>query len=138
MTIAAAVATWLSYYENISIDTNHISDGSDQYGLFKSPLRSVKDFTNGSYEITENYQFFARQASGSEDDRVDADEWLEDLAYWADDFPFEYVYPSLGEGDNRKITLISITGTPYPMEAGSADMLFQMSLSVTYTREREV
>lgn len=138
MTIAAAVATWLSYYENISIDTNHISDGSDQYGLFKSPLRSVKDFTNGSYEITENYQFFARQASVSEDDRVDADEWLEDLAYWADDFPFEYAYPSLGEGDNRKITLISITGTPYPMETGSSDMLFQMSLSVTYTREREV
>ena len=136
MTISAAVASWLSFYESMEIDTNHITDGSDKYGLFKSPNRTTKEFNDGSYEITENYQFFARQASVSEEDRKDADEWLEDLAYWADDFPFKYEYPALDEG--RTIDMIKLTGIPYPMESGSGDMLFQMSLSVTYIREREV
>lgn len=136
MTISAAVASWLSFYESMKIDTNHITAGSDKYGLFKSPNRTMKEFNDGTYEITEFYQFFARQASVSEEDRKDADEWLEDLAYWADDFPFNYAYPELDGG--RKITKIGLTGTPYPMESGSSDTLFQMSLSVTYIREREV
>ena len=135
MTISAAVAAWLSFYEDMAIDTNHITDGSDKYGLFKSPSRQTKEFNNGTYEITEFYQFFARQASVDEADRKDADEWLEDLAYWADDFPFSYAYPTSNGG--RKIDKITLTGTPYVMESGSSDSLFQMSLSITYTRERE-
>lgn len=135
MTISAALASWLSYYEAMEVDTNHITDGSDKYGLFKSPNRTTKEFNNGTYEITEFYQFFARQASVSETDRKDADEWLEDLAYWADDFPFLYDYPALNGG--RKIDKIALTGAPYPMETESGDTLFQMSLAVTYTRERE-
>lgn len=136
MTISAAVASWLSFYESMEVDTNHIEDGSDKYGLFKSPTRTTKEFTDGSYEVTEFYQFYARQASVSEEDRKDSDAWLEDLSYWADDFPFNYNYPALDGG--RKIDKIELTGTPYPMESGSSDTLFQMSLSVTYIREREV
>lgn len=136
MTIAAAVSSWLSFQRVMEIDTNHITDGSDKYGLFKSPARQVKEFTDSSYEVTEFYQFFARQASVSENDRTDADEWLEQLAYWADDYPFQYEYPELDSG--RKIEKITLTGTPYPMESGSGDTLFQMSLAVTYKREREV
>lgn len=136
MTISAAVASWLSFYEAMEVDTNHIKDGSDQFGLFKSPTRTTKEYNNGSYEITEFYQFYARQASVSEEDRKDSDAWLEDLAYWADDFPFEYSYPALD--GNRKINKIELTGIPYPMEASSSDTLYQMSLAITYTREREV
>jgi hypothetical protein len=136
MTISAAVASWLSFYEAMEVDTNHIKDGSDQFGLFKSPTRTTKEYNNGSCEITEFYQFYARQASVSEEDRKDSDAWLEDLAYWADDFPFEYAYPALD--GNRKINKIELTGIPYPMEASSSDTLYQMSLAITYTREREV
>lgn len=136
MTISAAIAAWLSFYENMTVDTNHITDGSDKYGLFKSPTRQTKQFNNGSYEITEFYQFYARQASVSEEDRKDADAWLEDLTYWADDFGYNYAYPAL-DGD-RKITKIELTGNPYPMEADSTDTLYQMALAITYVREREV
>lgn len=135
-TVSSAVAAWLSFFENMTVDTNHVTDGSDKYGLFKSPNRNVKNFLNGSYEITEYYQFFARQASVSEEDRKDSDAWLEELAYWADDFSFVYEYPALDGG--RKINMIELTGMPYPMETGSSDTLFQMSLAITYTREREV
>ena len=136
MTISAAVTSWLSFYESMEVDTNHIADGSDKYGLFKSPTRQTKEFNDGSYEVTEFYQFYARQASVSETDRKDADEWLEDLTYWADDFPHIYEYPKLDKG--RRIIRIELTGNPYPMETGSEQMLFQMSLAITYIREREV
>ena len=135
MTIAKAISEWLKEYENIQIDTNHITDGSDTYGLFKSPNRSIREFDDYSYEITEYYQLFARQAAISEGDREDSDEWLEELTYWADDFHQED-YPD--PQGNRKIIDISVTGTPYPMETDSTDTLYQISLSITYTREREV
>lgn len=135
-TISSAVAAWLSEYETMTVDTNHITDGSDKYGLFKSPARTTSNYIGGSYDITEYYQFYARQASVSEYDRLDSDEWLEELAYWADDFEFNYEFPTLS-GD-RTIQRIELTGVPYPMETDSSDTLYQMSLSITYTREREV
>ena len=136
MTISAAISSWLSQIESMKIDTNHITDGSDKYGLFKAPTRNTRELIDGSYEITEYYQFFARQASTSEADRKDSDEWLENLAYIADDAGLVYELPEID--GNREITRLQLTGTPYPMETGSSDTLFQMSLSITYRREREV
>lgn len=135
MTISAYIVNLLKGYEGIEIDMNHVSDGSDKYGLFKSPSRNIKDFTDGSYEVTEYYQFAARQSTNSKSERKEADEWLEDLAYWADDFPYHYEFPLIDK--NRRVTGFSITGSPYPMETDSKDTLYEMSLSITYYRERE-
>lgn len=41
MTISEAISKWLAEYDGIVVDTNHVSDGSDQYGLFKSPQRNI-------------------------------------------------------------------------------------------------
>lgn len=136
MTISAYISKLLEGYEGIEIDTNHVSDGSDKYGLFKSPGRSIREFTDGSYEITESYQFIARQCTCSKYERKEADEWLEDLAYWADDYSINYEFPRLDK--KRTVTGFSITGNPYPMETKNRETLYQMSLSITYTREREV
>ncbi len=135
MTVSAYIAELLKNYEGVEIDTNHVSDGSDKYGLFKSPSRTKTDFTDGSYEVTEHYQFMARQKTVSPTERKEADEWLEDLTYWADDFPLNYNFPSIDK--NRRVTGFSITGSPYPMEADSKETLYDMSLSITYIRERE-
>lgn len=135
MTVSAYITDLLKNYEGIEIDTNHVSDGSDKYGLFKSPSRNIKNFNDGSYEITEFYQFLAKQKTVSLTERKEADEWLEDLAYWADDFSVNYSFPPLDK--NRKVTGFSITGSPYPMEVDNRDTTYQMSLSITYMRERE-
>lgn len=135
MTISAYIVDLLKNYEGIEIDMNHMPDGSDKYGLFKSPGRNIKDFTDGSYEITEYYQFNARQTSLSSVERKEADEWLEDLAYWADDFPYNYDFPQIDK--NRTVTGFSITGNPYPMAADDKETMYEMSLSITYLRERE-
>lgn len=135
MTISQYISNLLKKYSKIEIETNHVKDGSDKYGLFKSPSRNIKEFTDGSYEITEFYQFEARQNAGSDVERKEADEWLEELAYWADDFGHIYEFPPIDK--NRSVTGFSITGNPYPMESDSRDTLYQMALSITYIRERE-
>ena len=134
-TISEAIVTFIQGYENIIIDTSHIADGSDTYGLFKSPSRDTKSFNDYSQEITEYYQFFAKQSNISNTDRKTADAWLEDLTYWVDDYSLNYEYPTLT--GNRKITNIELTGCPYPMESTEDETLYQMSLKITYTRERE-
>lgn len=136
MTISKYIADLLEQNKEISVETNHIKDGSDKYGLFKSPSRNLKDLLDGSYEITEHYQFNARQKTVSESERKEADEWLEELTYWADDYSLNKEFPELDNG--RRVVGFSITGSPYPMEANDKETLYQMALSITYVREREV
>ena len=124
MTISQYIVKMLSNYDGLSIDMNHVADGSDQYGLFKSPSRDLKEMTDGSCEITEYYNFIARQSTGSRSERKESD------------FAYTYAFPALDK--NRTVTGFSITGNPYPMEASDKDTLYQMSLSITYLREREV
>lgn len=135
MTISQYISNLLEEYSGIEIETNHVKDGSDKYGLFKSPSRNIKDFTDGSYEITEFYEFMAMQKAGSDEERKEADEWLEELTYWADDFGVIHEFPPIDK--NRRITGFAITGNPYPMESDSRDTLYQIALSITYIRERE-
>lgn len=135
MTISAYIVNLLKNYEGIEIDTNHVGDGSDQYGLFKSPSRDIKEFNDGTYQITEYYQFLARQSGVSKSERKEADEWLEELAYWIDDLTYSYSLPELD--GNREVTGVSITGSPYPMEAGDKDATYQILLSITYVRQRK-
>ncbi len=135
MTISEAISKWLAEYDGIVVDTNHVSDGSDKYGLFKSPQRNIVSHVDSSYEITEYYQLLARLNSLSEDDRKDSDEQLEKLTYWADDYSFNHEYPALD--GNRQILNISVTGSPYPLSTDSSDTVYQLSIEITYTRERE-
>lgn len=135
MTISQYIVEFLNEYENLVIDTNRINEGFDRNGLFKSPSRTVKPYLDCSLEITEHYQFMARQAAISDKERKEADQWLEDLTYWVDDFSLKYEYPPL-DGD-RTVTDITVTGCPAPLEDKEDEILYQISLSITYLRERE-
>lgn len=138
MTISKYISDFISnYLDGVSVTTNHLEDGPDKYGLFKSPSREVKNYTDGSKEITEHYQFFAKQDGVSETDRKDSDEFLEGLTYWMDDYPYQYEYPPID--GSRTVTSISITGCPYSLDIeNNNEVVYQIMLSITYTREREV
>lgn len=135
MTISKYISDFISkFVDGVSIDTNHLGDGADRYGLFKSPTRNVTRDIDGSCTITEHYQFYARQAGVSEVDRKDSDEFLEDLTYRVDDYPMKHEYPPIDGG--RTVIDISMTGCPYPMEvADSNEVVYQILLSITYIRE---
>lgn len=138
MTISKYISDFISnYLDGISIATNHLEEGPDNYGLFKSPAREVHHYTDGSYEVTEHYQFFAKQDGVSEADRKDSDEFLEELTYWMDDYSLDYEYPAI-DGD-RRVTDIRMTGSPYSLDVeNNNEVIYQIMLSITYTREREV
>ena len=138
MTIAKYISDFISeYLVDVVIDTNHLGGGADKYGLFKTPTRNIVRHLDGSFDITEHYQFFATQANVSEADRKDSDEFLENLVYWVDDYSANYQYPAIDGG--RTVTNISMTGCPYPMEVeNNNEVVYQILLSITYTRESEV
>ena len=136
MTISKYLNDLLSEFDSLEIATNRVSDGADRYGLFKSAARDKVENLDGSYQITEYYQFLARQSSVSDPERAESEEWLEGLSYLADDMGTVYEFPPLDGG--RTVTALSLTGSPYPMEENAQDTLYQMSLSITYIREREV
>lgn len=133
MTISQYITNFLKNYENIEIDTNHVADGSDKYGMFKSPARDVRNNIDESYQITEYFNFFAKQSAIAESERKESDEWLEDFMYWLDDYSFNYEYPNID--GNRKILGIQATGCPTPMFDDENDITYQISMSITYERE---
>lgn len=133
MTISKYISKFIQEYETIKIDTNHVEDGSDKYGLFKSPSRDMKRNIDGSTVITEYYQFFAFQKSLSESERKEDDEWLEDFTYWLDDYSVEYEYPEIDGG--RRVVDITATGSPTPMTDSDNGILYQIALAITYERE---
>lgn len=132
-TISAAI---VEMFDNLgfTIHTNHLSDGSDKYGIFRSPARLKVENIDGSYTVTEAYQFYGRLDSLSETEREDAEEQMEALVYAVDDYIFNYDWPELT--GNRTIQDVEITGCPYPIETTDEDLLYQISLNITYVRER--
>lgn len=138
MTVSKYIRDFISeYLDGVSITTNHLEDGPDKYGLFKSPARDISNYNDGTYEITEHYQFFVKQDGVAEADRKDSDEFLEELTYWMDDYAYYYEFPPLGNG--RLVTSINITGSPYSLDVeNNNEVIYQIMLSITYTREREV
>jgi len=133
MTISKYITEFLKGYESIKIDTNHVAEGSDKYGLFKSPSRDKTDFIDGSYEVTEYYQFFARFSSVADAERKESDEWLEEFTYWLDDYKVLDIYPDI-DGD-RRVVEISATGCPTALTDADDKILYQITLSIKYERE---
>lgn len=133
MTISKYIADFIRQYKQIKIDTNHLKDGSDQYGMFKSPARDIRRNIDDSCVITEYYQFFAKQASTSESERKESDEWLEELTYWVDDYELGGNYPAID--GSRRVVNIEVTGSPTPFEDKDSEILYQISLAITYERE---
>jgi len=135
MTIGKYVADFINLYDNIKIDINHVEEGSDKYGLYKSPSRDIYRKVDGSTTITEYFQFYASQNSISEDERMEDDEWLEAFVYWVDDYPLLNEYPDVSSEDTRTVTNIEAGGSPTPFRDDNNGIMYQIAISITYERE---
>lgn len=138
MTVSRAIAEWLKGYDMkaVKVDTDQVGEGADSLGLFKSPNRERKEYNDNSYLITEYYQLYVVREGQDNRDREDNDEWLEKFAYWVDDCQYEQKFPKLD--DDRRCTDIELAGTPYMFETKEDNTnLYQISLKITYLRERK-
>ena len=74
MTVSECLKEWLGDYDNMDISellTDFIDAPEGCLALFKSPSREEKTFLDGSKEITEYYNFFARSSTQLEEKRVE-------------------------------------------------------------------
>lgn len=139
MTVSKSIAEWLKSYDMkaVKVSTDQVGDGADSLGIFKSPNREIQKHNDSSYEITEYYQLFVTRESQENRDREDNDEWLENFAYWVDDCQHTGDFPKLD--NDRRCMDIELSGTPYMFEAKEDNTaLYQISLKITYLRERKI
>lgn len=139
MTVSKAITEWLKGYDMcvVRVDTDQVGEGTDSLGIFKSPTRERTDFLGSSYQITEWYQLLVTRDGQENRDREDYDEWLENFAYWVDDCQYAKKLPQLD--NHRTCDDIELTGAPYMFETRADNtVIYQISLKITYTREREV
>lgn len=139
MTISNAISKWLEGYEMkpVKVNIDQVGAGADSLGIFKSPNREVVDYNDESYKITEYYNLFVVREGQEYQDRAENDEWLENFAYWVDDKGYMEEYPKLD--NDRKCLRLWLSGTPYMFEAKEDNtVLYQISLGITYLRERKV
>lgn len=138
MTIGKAITKWLEGYDmrTVKVSTDQVGEGADSLGIFKSPNRETAKYNDSSYQITEYFQLFVVRDGQEPREREENDEWLENFAYWVDDCQYAGKFPEL---DNyRRCTDIELSGTPYMFEAKENNTaLYQISLKITYIRERE-
>ena len=126
MTVSKAITEWLKGYDMraVRVDTDQVGEGTDSLGIFKSPTRERTDFLESSYQITEWYQLFVVRDGQENCDRVDDCQYTKEL-------------PKLD--NHRTCEDIELAGTPYMFEAKENNtVLYQVTLKITYTREREV
>lgn len=139
MTIGKAITKWLEGYDMkvVRVDTDQVGEGADSLGIFKSPNRETDKHNDSSYQITEYFQLFVVRDGQEPREREENDEWLENFAYWVDDCQYAGKFPELD--NNRKCIDIELSGTPYMFEAKENNTsLYQISLKISYLREREV
>ncbi len=139
MTVSKALTDWLKKYPleiqkgyAIVVDNENLAAYPDSCGLYRTPQRNVQEFTSDDYMITEGYQLLIRQSSKGNTERLESDEWLENLAYWVDDMNYNGELPVLDGG--RVCQGVVISSAPYLFQQDEDSNIYQVSLSVTYRR----
>ncbi len=134
MTISESLANWLKeFLEIVTIETNEIEGKSDRCGLYRNFERDVEQHISNTYNITEYYQFFAKQPLQDEESN---DEWLEKIMYLVDDKNYCEEYPVLG--NNRSCLEIELTGQPYKFEEETNKTIYKIKIKIKYLRKRDV
>lgn len=138
MTISAAVVEWLRGYDGgfeltDMISTDQLEATPESYGVFKAPGESVREFVDGSRDVTVNYLFLARQPSQTDGLRKDAHEWLEGLERWIRAQSMRRKLPVLDNG--RDCVAVSVANSYAAEEQTDSEIVYQLTLAITYFEE---
>lgn len=133
-TVSEALKAWLKtcpIASVVDVDTDRLEAQAEACGIYKQANRVVVDYVDGSKLITEYYYFLTRQATDLESDRVGNQEFLENLEHWIDD---QNEIGALPNYDG--VETVEITNGFYMQESEEDEAVYQVSLGITYLRER--
>lgn len=138
MTVSAAITEWLKGYEGgfeltDAISTDLLEGEPEAYGVFKAPGGNIKEFVDGSRDVTVNYLFLARQPSQTDGLRQGAHEWLEGLEGWIRAQSVRRNLPDVGAG--RTCFGVSVASSYAAEEQSDSEITYQLMLAINYFEE---
>lgn len=137
-TISEAMIQWLYGFGRIDIDEDITTDQLDAmaaaYGLYRTPQTTVKNYVDGTRDITAYYRFLARQRSQTEKERVKSQQWMEALEQWVFAENRAGRLPDLGDG--RTCQMVKVANTSDAAMQDEKETVYQVSLSINYIDER--
>jgi len=137
MTVSESIKEWLSGYDGADISeiaTDFIEGDNGSFSIFKSPNTIEVEYIDGSKLVSEYYQFFARQSTIEENERIDNQQFLCDLEDWVSENDFEERYPTLPKGMTCTEVAVSNSETIISQEDDSA--IYQITIMIQYLKER--
>lgn len=127
---------WLMEYgkaDITEITTESIEAMGGGYAIYKTPQRSEKKYLDGSKEITEHYSFFTRRNSQLDEECIDNNIFLEELADWIEGRDIDEDYPQMPEG--MMCEEISVDDNSILLQEDK-ETIYQLTIAITYLKER--
>lgn len=112
-------------------DTDRLRAETESLGIYKQPTNETVDYIDGSTLCTDYFYIVARQEAQEERDRVSNQEFLEQFEQWIAEQNYKSNYP---QGYN--IEEISVANSFYMQETDGEQAVYQISVGVTYRKER--
>ena len=112
-------------------DTDRLRAEAESLGIYKQPTNETVDYIDGSTLCTDYFYIIARQEAQEERDRVSNQEFLEQFEQWIAEQNYKSNYP---QGHN--IEEISVANSFYMQETDGEQAVYQISVGVTYRKER--
>lgn len=139
MTVSECLKEWLRDYENLDISdllTDFIDAPEGCLALFKSPSKEERTFLNGSKDITEYYNFFARSSTQLDEKRVENQQMMEDLTEWITEKAFREDYPDLSKAGSLICENVEVNDAASITSQEDDNAIYQLTLAIQYLKER--
>ena len=115
-----------------SIDVNQLPAELQALGIYKQPTRTVTELIDGGSIVTETYYLLFQQPAQLIDERIDTDEYLEQVENWVEAQEMAEAYPQIG----YEVYEISVADTFYMMSRDETEAVYQLAISIKYERTR--
>lgn len=139
VTVGECLKKWLGEYENADIEelaTDFIEGENGSFAIYKAPNNTVIFYNDGSSLITEYYQFFARQPTQIDKERIGNQQFMSDLEKWVEEKDINEEYPDLFVVGNLTCVGISIENSAAVTSQEENNAIYQISIALQYLKER--
>lgn len=136
MTVSEAVIAWLEGYEGLTgviITTDWLEPEGDATSLRALPETTVKNFVDGSRDMTARYLIKRRLSSQTDEAHRQVRAWMEGLERWIIAQNRIHDLPEMGE--KRVCISVEIVSGCAVEEKDTTDALYQISMAVNYFEE---
>lgn len=139
MTVSESIISWLQEFDSAEhdginrIDTEQQSSKVDSYSIVRAPVQNVKSYLSGKKVYTDHYTFQARLSSQTDPDRIDNNEFGEELENWVKEQNFNGNFPKIADAT---VQSVSVQTPFYVGKTGDNSNVYQMTIAIKYEKER--